>query len=192
MTCRSFRGLRLDMAGARLLLFSSSEDPALQPVEIDIDDRRRIESENLRQSEAADDGVTERLANLRADPRTYHHRHATKQRRHRGHQDRPEAQDAGLIDRFFGRQAMAVFDLLGKINQHDSVLLDDTDEQDEADNRDYAQVDVNRHQQQQRADAGRGQGRDNGDRVDQALVQHAEDEVDDEERRDDEDRRALQ
>ena len=51
---------------------------------------------------------------------------------------------------------------------------------------------VNRHQQQQRTEAGRGQGRDDGDRVDQALVEHTEDEVDDEQRRDDEDRCARQ
>jgi hypothetical protein len=51
---------------------------------------------------------------------------------------------------------------------------------------------VNRHQQQQRADAGRGQCRDDGDRVDQALVENAEDEVDDEERCGYEDRRARQ
>jgi hypothetical protein len=48
---------------------------------------------------------------------------------------------------------------------------------------------VNRHQQQQRADAGRGQGRD---RVNDALVQNAENEIDDEERCGDEDGRALQ
>src|ERR1700731_2620425 len=85
-----------------------------------------------------------------------------------------------------------MFDLLGKIDQHDAVLLDDADEQYDADDRDHAQVEVNRHQQQQRADAGRRQGRDDGDRVDEALVEHAENNVDDEERRKDEDRRALQ
>src|SRR6267142_4720077 len=142
---RSF-GSRLLSVPGRCLLLLFSVQPALQPVEIDIDNRRRIKREKLRQSEAADDGIPERLANLRADPGTHHHRHAAKQCGHRGHQDRPEAQDAGLIDRFFRRQAVAVLDLLGKIDQHDSVLLDDTDEQYEADNRDYAQIDVNRHQ----------------------------------------------
>src|ERR1700730_14426390 len=85
-----------------------------------------------------------------------------------------------------------MFDLLGKIDQHDAVLLDDADEQYDADDRDHAQIEVNRHQQQQRADAGRRQGRDDGDRVDQALVENAEDEVDDEERRGYEDWRARQ
>ncbi len=85
-----------------------------------------------------------------------------------------------------------MFDLLSKIDQHDSVLLDDADEQYDANNRDHAQIEVKRHQQQQRAEAGRRQSRDDGDRVDDALVEHAEDEVDDEERRRYEDRRARQ
>ncbi len=51
---------------------------------------------------------------------------------------------------------------------------------------------MNRHQQKQRADAGRGQRRDDGDRMDQAFVEHAEDEIDDEQRCGYQDRRALQ
>jgi len=170
----------------------SSEDPGLQPVKVDINDRRRIEGENLRKSQTPDDGVAERLAKLRADSATQHHRYATKQRRHRGHQDRPKAQHAGLVDRFLRRQTLAMLDLLGKIDQHDAVFLDDADEQDDADNRDHGQIVVNRHQQQQRAEAGRRQGRDDGDRVDHALVEHAEDEVDHEQRCGYQDRRARQ
>src|SRR6266851_6074348 len=70
---RSFGGRRLCVTGGRrLVLLLFPEQPALQAVEVDIDNRRRIKCENLRQSEAADDGVTERLANLRADARTHH------------------------------------------------------------------------------------------------------------------------
>jgi hypothetical protein len=54
----------------------------------------------------------------------------------RGHQDRPEAQEAGLVDRFFGRKALRVFHLLSKINQHDAILLDDADQQNDPDDRD--------------------------------------------------------
>jgi hypothetical protein len=88
---------------------SSPEYPRLQLVKVDVDNRRRIEGENLRQGEAADDGVAERLPNFRAAPRTHHHRHAAEQRRHRRHQDRTKALDAGLVDRFLGRQAFALF-----------------------------------------------------------------------------------
>src|ERR1700738_3990213 len=84
----SFGGCRLSVAGRHVCLYT--EQPGLQPVEIDIDDGRRIEGEDLRQGEAADDGVAERLANFRADPGTHPHRHATAQSRPRCHQDRPE------------------------------------------------------------------------------------------------------
>ena len=171
-----------------MLLFS--KQPCLQAIEIDIDDWRRIERENLRQCEAAYDGVAERLTNLRSYTAAEHHRNAAKQRRHRGHQDRPEAHDAGSIDGLLGRQPLFMLDVLGKIDQHDSVLLDDADEQYDADDRDHAEIEVNGHQEQQCTEAGRRQGRDDGDWVNQALVQHTEDEVDDEERGDDEDRRA--
>ena len=58
--------------------------------------------------------------------------------------------------------------------------------------RDHAEIEVNRHQQQQRADAGRRQRRQDRDRMDRALVEHAEDDVDDDERRGDQERRARQ
>ena len=48
--------------------------------------------------------------------------------------------------------------------------------------RDDAEIIVNRHQQQQRADAGRRQRRKDRDRVDRALIEHAEDDVDDDQR----------
>src|SRR6267378_6034081 len=77
---RSFGGRRLWTAGSRRLLLLFPEQPGLQAVEVDIDDRRRIQREDLRQREAADDGIAERLANLRAYSRADHHRHATEQR----------------------------------------------------------------------------------------------------------------
>ena len=137
-----------------------------ESIEVEIDDRRRIKREKLRYEQAADDGIAERLANLRADAGAQHHRHAAEQRRHRGHQDRPEAHHAGPVDRFLGGQALVTLDLQSKIDQHDAVLLDDADEQDDANDRDHAQIVVNRHQQQQRAEPGRREGRDDGDRVD--------------------------
>src|SRR5882724_12209978 len=85
-----------------------------------------------------------------------------------------------------------MLDVLGEIDQHDAVLLDDADQQDDADDRDYAEIVMNRHQQQQRTEPGRGQSRDDRDRVNQALVQHTENDVDDEQRGGNEDRRARQ
>jgi hypothetical protein len=99
------------------------EQPGLKSVQIDIDDRGRIKREHLGHGEAANNGVAQRLTNLRTDAGAEHHRNTAKQRRHRGHQDRPEAHDAGLINRLLGGQPLFMLDVLGKIDQHDSVLF---------------------------------------------------------------------
>ena len=52
---------------------------------------------------------------------------------------------------------------------------------------DHAEIDVTAISMQQRADAGRGQRRQDGDRMDQALIEHAEDDVDDDQRGGDQD-----
>jgi methyl acetate hydrolase len=72
---------------------------ALQAIEIEIDHRRRVEREQLAERQAAHHGVAERLAQFRAGAGAEHQRHAAEQRRRRGHQDRPEPQQAGFADR---------------------------------------------------------------------------------------------
>ena len=57
---------------------------------------------------------------------------------------------------------------------------------------DHAEIEMDRHQHEQCADAGRGQGGQNGDRMDRALVEHAEDDVDGDQRGDDQDRLARE
>src|SRR6266851_5114757 len=48
-----------------------------------VDDRRREQCQQLRYQEAADDCVTERLANFRADAGAEHQRHTAEQSAHR-------------------------------------------------------------------------------------------------------------
>src|SRR6516225_338912 len=123
------------------------EQPALQPIKVDVDDWRCVKRKYLRESKAADNGVAERLADFRSDAGTDHHRDGTEESRHRGHEDRPETLDASLIDRLLGRQTFVLFSLQGKVHQHDAVLLDDADKQDDANDRDDAEVEVSRHQE---------------------------------------------
>ena len=65
-----------------------------------------------------------------------------------------------------------------EVDHHDGVLLHDADQQDDADQRDDVEVVAGDQQRQDRADAGRGQRREDRDRVDVALVEHAEHDVD--------------
>ena len=51
---------------------------------------------------------------------------------------------------------------------------------------DHVEVVTRQHQREQRADAGRGQGGENRHRVDEAFVQHAQHDVDDDDRGEDE------
>ena len=70
-----------------------------EAVEIDVDHRRRIERQDLADDQAADDRDAERLAQLRAVAEAERQRQRAQHRRHGRHQDRPEAQQAGLVDR---------------------------------------------------------------------------------------------
>ncbi len=65
-----------------------------------------------------------------------------------------------------------------EVDHHDAVLLDDADQQHDADDAVHRQRQPAHHQRQQRAHAGRGQGGNNGEGVDVAFIQHAQHDVD--------------
>ena len=126
--------------------------------------------------------IAQRLAQLGAGAAAQHQRQAAQDRAHRRHHDRTEAQDAGLVDRLLGRQVALALGAQREVHHHDAVLLDDADQHDDADQRDHAEIEAEQQQHQQRADAGRRQRRQDGQRVDEALVEHAQDQVDDRQR----------
>jgi len=86
-----------------------------------------------------------------------------------------------LVDRVVGRTAFAALSFEREVDHHDGVFLDDAYQQDDADERDHAQLDVEKEQRENCADAGRGQRRENRDRMDVTLVQNAEHDVHSEE-----------
>ena len=65
---------------------------------------------------------------------------APQQSRHRRHHDRPETQQAGLVDRLLRAFAFLPLGLQGKVDHHDRVLLHNADQQDDADQRDNAEL----------------------------------------------------
>ena len=79
-----------------------------------------------------------------------------------------------------------------KVHHHDAVLLDDADQQDDADQRDHRQIEVEHHQHQQRPAARGGQRREDRERMDVALVEHPENDVHGQQRRQDQKRRGLE
>ena len=114
---------------------------------------------------------------------------AAEQRGHRGHHDRAEAQQAGLVDRLLAASCLRS----RSASSAKSIIMIAF----------FFTMPISRmmpisamtlkscaadHQRQQRADAGRRQRRENRDRMDVALVQHAQHDVDRDERREDQQR----
>src|SRR5262249_55600719 len=88
-------------AGLRWAAGEGAAPPAerqADALEIEVDDRSRVEGEQLRHDEAPDDGNAERAAQLGADAGAKGERQASEQRGHGRHHDRPEAQKASLPD----------------------------------------------------------------------------------------------
>ena len=107
--------------------------PAPRRSKAEIDHRRREQRQHLADEQAADDGDAERMAQLGAGAGAEHQRQRAEERRQRRHQDRPEAQQAGLVDRLARRLAFVALGVEREVDHHDRVLLDDADQQDDAD-----------------------------------------------------------
>src|SRR5512147_8917 len=102
-------------------------------VEVDVNHGRRIEGEHLAHDQAADNGDAERTPELRTHACSQRQRQAAEQRRKSRHHDRPKAQQAGLINGIARIFSLVAFGVQREIDHHDRFLLDDADEEDDAD-----------------------------------------------------------
>src|ERR1700722_18314530 len=161
-------------------LFSESAKPEL--VESEINDGRGVEGEELTHDEAADDADAERATKFGTGAGAEGQRESAEEGGHGGHEDGAEAQHAGLEDGVFGAFAAFALGLQGKIDHHDGVFLDDADQQNDADDGDDVEVLLEKHEREHGADAGGGKGGDDGQRMDEAFVQDAENDVNRQER----------
>src|SRR5438477_12599610 len=122
---RSLRGFgRVRQGELGLCRFGPAAEPGLQALHLQINDRRRVERQQLAQQQAADDGNAERVAQFRAGAGFERQRDRAEQRGERGHHDWPEAQEAGLHDRVARRHALPALGLDREVDHHDRVLLD--------------------------------------------------------------------
>src|SRR5690606_27290872 len=104
-----------------------------QPIEEQIDHRRGEQCQQLAEQQAADQHQAQRLAQLGAGTGREHQRDRAEQRGQGGHQDRPEAQQGGAEDGIPRTHSLVPFGLQGEVDHHDRVLLDDADQQNDAD-----------------------------------------------------------
>ena len=192
----SCRNCKPPPSGCRRLLrqcrHALAAPPPVQLVEQQVDDRRGVEGQHLRHDQAADDGDAERAAQLRARARRRSpaaRRPAARRTSSSGSAGSARARPPGWRARATGRAArsassakstsMMPFFLTMPISRM-MPMKAITDSSMPAS-----------LQRDQRAEAGRGQGRDDGERVRQALVEHAQHDVDREQRRDDQQRPAC-
>ncbi len=81
------------------------------------------------------------------------------------------------IDRIGRVQAPLAFPFQGEVDHHNAILFNDADQQDDADDRHHAQILFEQDQRKQCADAGRRQRGKDGDGMDEAFIEHAENDV---------------
>src|SRR6185312_681868 len=81
-----------------------------------------------------------------------------------------------------GRLALVALGVEREVDHHDRVLLDDADQENDADDRDDGEVLPRCHQREQRTDAGRRQCRENRQWMDEALIEYAKHDVDGDDR----------
>ena len=159
-----------------------------EAIEVEIDDRRGVERKHLAEEQTAGDGDAERPAQLRTRACAKGQRQGAKQSRHGGHEDGAEAQHTGFEDGV--PRVLTVFPLgdQSEVDHHDGVLFHDADEQENADDGDDVEFAMKHDEGNDGAHAGRWQRSENGDGVHQALVEHAEHDIDGEQRGEDEQR----
>src|SRR5471032_2486696 len=148
-----------------------------QAVHGEEDHRRGKQREQLAEQQPADNRDAQRVAQLRADAGAQRQRHRAEQRGHAGHQDRPKAQLRRLANRFHRAQAALAQKLQREVDHHDAVFHDDADQQHNANQADDVELRARHQQRQQRAEGRRQQGRQDGHRVHEALVQNAQHQV---------------
>ena len=161
-------------------------EPRLEAVHVDVDDGRGEEREHLADDEATDDGDAEGAAKLGADAGAESERQSAEEGGHGSHQNGAEAQEAGFVNGVERRGFLFALELDGEIDHEDGVLLDDADQEDDADEGDHVQVGTGKFDGENRADAGAGDGGKNGDGVDEAFIEDAENDVNGNESSDDE------
>ena len=129
-------GLRLGVAPQLPLQRAA----AAQLVQQQIDHRRGQQRDHLAGDQAADDGDAQRPAQFRAFAEADGQGQRAQAGGQRRHQDGPEAQQAGLAHRLIRRESARSLGVEREVDDQDGVLLDDADQQEQADQRDDGQL----------------------------------------------------
>ncbi|MNQ86065.1 hypothetical protein D3C85_1012490 [compost metagenome] len=102
-----------------------------QAVEVKVNHRGGVKRQDLAEHQPADDRHAQRLAHLRAFGTAEQQRQGPEDGRQGGHQDRPQAQQAGTANRLQRRQAILAFQLQGQVDHQDGVFLHHANQQEQ-------------------------------------------------------------
>src|SRR6516164_3577554 len=149
----------------------SATEPARHPIEEDVNDRRRVESEYLAEQKSTHHDDPERTPQLGSEAPPESQRQPREQSRHRSHHDRAEAEQTGLVDSIGWTSVVLSLFLKREVHHHDSVLLHDADEQNNPDDGDDVEVLMEEHECKQGANTCGGQSGEYGDGMNEAFVQ---------------------
>ncbi len=152
--------------------------PRAEAVHVEVEHRRDEQGEELGHQQPAHHRDAEGLAQFGTGAVADGDRQRAHHGRRRRHHDRAEAQAAGLADRRRRAPALLALEHQGDVDHHDGVLLHDADQHQHADDRDHREVHPEELQCPERPDRRRRQAGEDGERVDEALVEDAEHEVD--------------
>ena len=92
-------------------------------IEGEVDDRRGEQGEHLAHQKTADDAHAQRMAQLGARTSAKHQRQRAEYGGHRRHENRPEAQQARLVDGLLGRQPLGPLGIDGEVDHQNRVFF---------------------------------------------------------------------
>src|SRR5438093_13045846 len=176
MAQKCSRRLRMAGVGRRYTILSSSETRG-EPIECQIDNWCRVQRKNLAEQQATDDGDAERPPQLIAGAAAECEGQSREERGDWRHHDRPETQQACLVDRVNRSLSFLSLRLEREVDHHDAVLLHDTDQEDDADQRNNIHL-LPKQQQRKKSSYTCGwQCRKDRDRVNVTFIEHTEHDV---------------
>ncbi len=129
--------------------------PEAHSVHVEVHDGSGVEREHLTKNQSAHDRDAERTPEFGTDATAQRQRQRAEQGGHSRHQNRAKAEQTGLKDCVLRTLPFISFGGERKIDHQNRVFLHDSNQQDDPDQRDNAEVQSKKHQSQHSTNARR-------------------------------------
>src|SRR5579862_6702156 len=146
--------MRVGIGGSGALIRLVPGETLGKAIKEDVNDGGSVERKNLANEEASDHSDAERAAKFGAVAAAQGKGNAAEQCRHGGHHDRAKTQQACLIDGVGRTLSVFALGLESEVDNHDSVFLDDADQQNNSDDGNHAEILAEENEREKSANAG--------------------------------------